>query len=273
MKRLITSIFLLLFLIACGTPSENEQKTENTETESIFDFFDDEEEIIVKEVPEIDRKVPEIEVLPKQEVEVKKEEVIVEPKEEIEVETEKDEVIITVPEVIVIKSGEVRDLNFDHGLQEVDFQEFSLRVVLSKELRIRKIEISDKERARGLLHRYKTEHSYFDVYDITKAINWSGAGNFAEFGQGFYENSKGVSNGKFGVFAKRRAYSFKAKVAFDQDLNYSNIKKLKSESVTAKNKLEAVRVIFFGKGSLGYRFIYNENEPATVAASKSMYIY
>ncbi|MBB6461452.1 hypothetical protein [Flammeovirga kamogawensis] len=275
MKRLITSIFLLLFLIACGTSSENEQDSENVEAESIFDFFEDEEEIIVKEVPKIDNKVPMLETLPTQEVEViiEKEEIIIEPEKEIDIETTKTEAAAPVAEVIVIQPGEVRNLIFDQELQEVDFQEFSLRIVLSKDLKIRKINISDKEKSRGLLHRYKTEHSYFDVYDMTKAINWSGAGNFAEFGQGFYENSKGVSNGKFGVFAKRRAYSFNAKVAFDQDLNYSNIKKLKSESVSSKNKLEPVKVIFFGKGNLGYRLMYNENVPATVAAINSMYIY
>lgn len=181
-------------------------------------------------------------------------------------EIENEEVVEEVEEEII--EDEV-----DDELVLVDYQEFKIRFKAEESFDIHEISIEKKLSEKGLLKRYKSNYSYFDVYDIGKSIDWSGAGNFAEFGQGFYERSKGVYGGKFMQFANRKAFVFYTKLSFSEELNYSNIKKLKSDhEVSPNDKVEAV-IIFFGKGNYGYRYIYEKNNEQTKLTSETMEVY
>lgn len=259
MKQQPLFLFLCLILFSCG---ESEEKENNED--SFFDiFFDDTEEEKENEVPFKNEKEEEKNTIPIVE-EKKKTDTIIEK----EVVKEKGDELKKDPD-----NKEVDENSEKEELVIIDYKQFNIRFKAKETFDIHEVEFPDKLKEKGLLKRYKSRQSYFDVYDMQKAIDWSGAGNFAEFGQGFYERSKGVRDGKYCIFAKRRAYSFTTKLSFTEKLNYSNIKKLKSDEDVKGEELVDAAVVFFGKGKYGYRYIFATNDSITKLSSETMEVY
>ncbi|MBD0402577.1 hypothetical protein [Flammeovirga sp. EKP202] len=263
MKKLYLFLILSVVCFSCSQREDTENESEDTFFD--FDFFDDteeeDEEVIEEEViPKPSSEKPKLET-PTIEVDQEEEQVI-ENKEELVLE-EVEEIVEEIEEEVVREDK----------LIIVDYQEFRVRFKTTETFDVNEIDFEEKLKNKGLLKRYKTQQSYFDIYDIDKAINWSGAGDFAEFGQGFYERSKEVYSGKYVNFAKRKAFMFHTKISFAQDLNYSNIKKLKSDhEVHNDHKVDAV-VVFFGKGNYGYRYIYQIGNQHAELTSQTMEAY
>ncbi|KXX68372.1 hypothetical protein AVL50_21635 [Flammeovirga sp. SJP92] len=254
-----------MLCFSCSQKEDNETETEDNFFD--FDFFDDEEEQEVIEEKVVRKPLDETPKLKTTAIEIDQlEEVPIE--EEVVIEEENMEEADELEEVVAEEEMEEED-----KLILIDYQEFRVRFKAKETFDVNEIDFEEKLKDKGLLRRYKTQQSYFDIYDIDKAINWSGAGDFAEFGQGFYERSKEVYSGKYVNFAKRKAFMFHTKISFEEDLNYSNIKKLKSDhEVENDHKVEAI-VVFFGKGNYGYRYIYEIGNEHAELTSQTIETY
>ncbi|OHX67088.1 hypothetical protein NH26_12415 [Flammeovirga pacifica] len=254
--------------------SDNDSTTENESDQSIFEsfdqWFDDEELKDYEKTQNTDKEESEtpvvIEVKPYEEPEVINNDLNIEEEEPFDEAEEADEVEEEIEEEIPL--AEASNENFEYAFDHIGISFKSDRKVNFKEIKIEKKHIE-----KGLLHRFKTTYSYFDVYDMDKSIQWSGAGDFSEFGQGFYERSKMVRNGKFAVFAGRRCFMFDAKASVKNDYNYSSIKRLKSDFTIDEDDLVDVKVVFFGRKNLGYRMIYAANDPHIEALERSAMVY
>ncbi|NME69596.1 hypothetical protein [Flammeovirga aprica] len=266
MKKLYLFLILSLLCFSCSEKEDTETETDDTFFDFDFDFFDDDDEEEVEEEV-IDEPMNESPRLETPKIEVKG---LEEKSVELEITDEKLELVEEVEETVI---EEIPEEVEENKLIVIDYQEFRVRFKAIETFDVDEIDFEEKLKHKGLLKRYKTHQSYFDVYDIDKAIDWSGAGDFAEFGQGFYERSKEVYSGKYVNFAKRKAFMFHTKISFEEDLNYSNIKKLKSDhDVEKEEKVEAV-VVFFGKGDYGYRYIYKKGNQHAELTSKTMETY
>ncbi|ANQ50315.2 hypothetical protein MY04_2947 [Flammeovirga sp. MY04] len=263
----VVSLFLML-----GSCNKSENQNEVEKDDSIFDgfegWFDDTEETVKKE-----------ELLP-QKVEARPEPTLQKATTKVEHKELSEEESLTEEEVEAeeasVDATEV-DLTEEEkkvsNLKTYSFDNIGVMFSSERDVTFNEVEIDKKLVEKGLLYRYKTTYSYFDVYDMDKSIEWSGAGDFAEFGQGFYERSKLVSNGKYTVFAGRRAYTFDAKASLTDDYNYSNIKKLKSDIDIDEDDLVDVKIVFFGRKNLGYRIIYSATDPYINSLERSAILY
>lgn len=267
MKKLFLFLILSIFCFSCSEKEDKE--TESDDTFFDFDFFDDDED---EEEVEENIKLEPVNEVPKLETPtIEVDEMHEEVEEELITDTEEEETF--VEEEVFEEIEKEKEIANEDKLVIIDYQEFRVRFKAQETFDVDEIDIEDKLKHKGLIKRYKTQQSYFDVYDIDKAIDWSGAGDFAEFGQGFYERSKEVHSGKYANFAKRKAFMFHTKISFEQDLNYSNIKKLKSDhDVESAHKVDAV-VVFFGKGDYGYRYIYEKGNHHAELTSQTMELY
>ncbi|WP_281615473.1 hypothetical protein [Flammeovirga sp. SubArs3] len=266
----LTHLLFILFSVLLFTSCEKESNSQEEEQDgtTIFDFFPDmgigEDETVEDktklETPEIEVDTLVIEeknIQEKTEIVVEKEVLLHEEIEEEDLDTEE------LPEIN-------EDLVDEEILLDYEFKELGFKFKAIEEVSFKQATVSDKHFDKGLIARFTTTYSYFDVYDMDRSINWSGAGDFAEFGQGFYERSKNVWGGKYGIFAKRRAYTFHAKAMIGEDMNYSNIKKFKSDRELNEEDLVNVKVVFFGRGNFGYRLIYNPEDPYIAKIEKTV---